>query len=106
VITRYTFYQCKHTKGKRLVSINLWEELQKCGLLKGQDPEDPRRLALKGYFAVWNENPALAAGKAAAGVCDDSTDIDPTVANASVAEAGKQKYWRSSCGINVEDVPL
>jgi hypothetical protein len=52
VIAPYEFYQCKHSKTKGLIYLDLRAELAKCFLLKSQQKRLERE-ALNGFAAVW-----------------------------------------------------
>jgi hypothetical protein len=53
VVAPYAYYLCTRTEAHDEVVLDLWSELEKCGLLKHQDQLHPGRVALKGFSWIW-----------------------------------------------------
>jgi hypothetical protein len=54
VVTEYVCFQTKRTEDEdKAKVVDLWVELEKCGLFRHQPADCPGRLALRGLFMVW-----------------------------------------------------
>lgn len=56
VVAFRTLYQCKHSSTDSEITIELWDELSKCGLLKDQNNDSRGRVTLRALEFLWQSN--------------------------------------------------